>query len=52
MISFQFAREERLELPTPGFGDQCSNQLSYTRIKRIDISVNPLKLFILNSIIQ
>ena len=19
-----FAREERLELPTPGFGDQCS----------------------------
>ncbi len=22
--SFQFAREERLELPTPGFGDQCS----------------------------
>ena len=21
---FWFAREERLELPTPGFGDQCS----------------------------
>ncbi len=21
---FYFAREERLELPTPGFGDQCS----------------------------
>ncbi len=23
-ILFLFAREERLELPTPGFGDQCS----------------------------
>ena len=22
--SFNFARVERLELPTPGFGDQCS----------------------------
>ena len=21
---FHYAREERLELPTPGFGDQCS----------------------------
>ena len=23
-IRFYIAREERLELPTPGFGDQCS----------------------------
>ncbi len=23
-ISVNLAREERLELPTPGFGDQCS----------------------------
>ena len=27
-----FARVERFELPTPGFGDQCSAKLSYTRI--------------------
>ncbi len=26
-----YAREERLELPTPGFGDQCSTKLSYSR---------------------
>jgi len=24
VLFFLFAREERLELPTPGFGDQCS----------------------------
>lgn len=31
----RLARVERLELPTPGFGDLCSSQLSYTRIHKI-----------------
>ena len=29
------AGEEGLEPPTPGFGDRCSNQLSYTPTKRV-----------------
>jgi hypothetical protein len=29
------AGEEGLEPPTPGFGDRCSNQLSYTPTPRV-----------------
>ena len=45
---FFLAREERLELPTPGFGDQCSTKLSYSRKLRLPTSQKSRALIFLS----